>query len=120
MMERFWAKVDRNGPDECWLWKGAKNHAGYGKMRWCGGWELAHRIIFMMVHGPIPEGAFICHHCDTPSCVNPNHLFLGSALENNRDTLAKGRRPRRYRKSRRQKMKELYTKCGKLGIVIHM
>jgi len=53
--------------------------------------QLAHRVSWRLYRGPIPEGLFICHHCDTPPCVNVDHLFLGTALDNRLDCIAKGR-----------------------------
>lgn len=86
---RFWAKTDRSG--ECWLWTGAKNPAGYGSFSMNGTNDMAHRTSWTLTYGPIPEGMFVCHHCDNPPCVRPDHLFLGTALDNMLDKVAKGR-----------------------------
>lgn len=72
--------------DTCWIWNGAL-HRGYGTF----GGKGAHRIAYEEAHGPIPPGFYVCHHCDNPPCVRPDHLFLGTQLDNMRDAVAKGR-----------------------------
>jgi hypothetical protein len=91
--DRFWAKVEVEGPDGCWLWTAATDDWGYGVFGWFDGKnQKAHRIVFAHLHGPIPAGMKVCHTCDTPSCVNPAHLFLGTDKDNQDDALRKGRR----------------------------
>jgi hypothetical protein len=75
----------------CWLWYLATNDAGYGSFRVNGKTVLAHRKFFERTKGPIPNGFHVCHKCDTPQCVNPDHLFLGTASDNMRDMHKKGR-----------------------------
>ena len=77
--------------DTCWLWKGRKSRDGYGKFRIKGKEIRAHRFSYEQEYGVIPKGLFVCHHCDTPNCVRPEHLFLGSAKDNNLDKIIKGR-----------------------------
>lgn len=90
--EAFERCVQR-GPG-CWLWGGYRNEDGYGVVR-VGGrgakLTLAHRLSWTLHCGEIPEGLHVLHSCDTPSCVRPDHLFLGSNLDNIRDRQAKGR-----------------------------
>ena len=94
LAERFWPKVEKS--DFCWNWRAARIASGqYGaiKVKMPGGWrhELAHRVSWHLVNGPIPEGVFVLHHCDNKLCVNPKHLFLGTQKDNIHDMLRKGR-----------------------------
>ena len=89
---RFWDKVEKLGNESgCWLWTASVSNAGYGVFGVNYKMKTAHRISWALVHGPIPEGAFVCHRCDTRDCVNPNHLFLGNSVVNMRDKVSKGR-----------------------------
>lgn len=87
--ERFWSKVEKG--DGCWEWAACKNSTGYGRFRVNGHTEFAHRVSWTLAHGPIPDGLFVCHHCDNPSCVRSDHLFIGSHKDNLRDAVKKGR-----------------------------
>lgn len=97
IMTRFWARVDRRGPSECWPWKGCRRSrtglrqtGTYGGVWLNGRAVLAHRVaLFGTDHGRRPERAL--HTCDNPLCCNPAHLFAGDQLANVRDQLAKGR-----------------------------
>jgi hypothetical protein len=89
--ENFRAQFDQAGVDECWLWTGTVA-SGYGRIRiGARQREQAHRVSWMLVNGPIPQGLFVLHSCDVRRCVNPGHLFLGTQLDNMRDAQEKGR-----------------------------
>ncbi len=96
--ERFWAKVAKLGPNDCWDWRGSENGHGYGHTRTVTNGVVkdvyAHRLSYEIHNGPIPEGMFVCHRCDNPRCVNPSHLFLGTAKDNVHDMICKGRNNR--------------------------
>jgi len=89
---RLWTKT-YHSESGCWIWTGAHDHNGYGRI----GIPpkptnlLAHRVAWMIKNGPIPDGLFVCHHCDTPSCVRVSHLFLATNYENAQDCVAKAR-----------------------------
>lgn len=90
--EWFWSRVDRGLPDSCWLWSGYVRRDGYGQVTHNNRRSGAHRWAFeLATHQMIPAGMMVCHSCDTPLCCNPDHLFLGTALDNQRDSSAKGR-----------------------------
>jgi hypothetical protein len=90
--QRFWAKVDKSG--DCWIWTGTCKELGYGQFHYQGKTRTAHRVAWLLTHGPIPaETPCVLHHCDNPPCVRPEpgHLFLGTLGDNARDMAAKGR-----------------------------
>jgi hypothetical protein len=77
--------------DSCWVWTGPKDTVGYGKF-WDNGkhWK-AHRYLYTLITGEIKDGMFLCHRCDNPLCVRPDHMFVGFPKDNSQDMVAKGR-----------------------------
>lgn len=89
--DNFWSKVDRSGgEDSCWIWL-ASGTRGYGRFMFKGKRYKSHRFAYELTVGSIPEDLFICHHCDNKICVNPKHLYPGTAKDNARDAVLRGR-----------------------------
>jgi hypothetical protein len=86
---RLWSRVVKT--ESCWLWQGRATQFGHGRLRYLGRAWMAHRLVWHLTYGPIPDGMLVCHHCDNPRCVNPDHLFLGTYSDNTQDMLRKGR-----------------------------
>lgn len=86
---RFWSKVEKT--DGCWIWLGYPNRQGYGTIQVDGVRVRAHRFSWSLLNGPIPDGLCVLHTCDNPSCVRPDHLFLGTNLDNIKDRMGKQR-----------------------------
>lgn len=96
LADRFWAKVHRRGPEDCWPWRASVAGWGYGRLRYQrdGVWvtRSAHRVAWELTHGqPPPDHLAVLHRCDNPRCVNPAHLLLGTQQDNLADMRAKGR-----------------------------
>lgn len=92
--ERFWSKVDKRAPDECWPWTGAILPNGYGAQWLAGRSQKAHRVAWILTYGPIADGVLICHTCDNRPCCNPGHLYAGDHKANTRDMLIRSRHNR--------------------------
>ena len=87
--KRFWAKVDKRGKNECWEWLSVTTHDGYGRIWFHEKFMGAHRFSWMIHHDSGPGELCVCHTCDNPICVNPNHLFLGTITDNMQDRISK-------------------------------
>jgi hypothetical protein len=92
VIDKFWSRVTRS--DGCWLWTAAKTSDHYGQMQFNGKVQYAHRISFALTYGEIKHGLFVCHRCDNPTCVRPDHLFLGTHSDNMVDMHIKARAPK--------------------------
>jgi hypothetical protein len=88
--ERFWSLVQKSDGG-CWEWTHSRASNGYGSFKMNYKHRLAHRYAWEITNGAIPAGALVCHRCDNPPCVNPDHLFLGDYSTNQLDAVAKGR-----------------------------
>jgi hypothetical protein len=110
--------------DTCWIWIGAKKRNGYGKFSMQGKkWLIASRASYEIFKGKIAEGMFICHLCDIPSCVNPEHLWAGTHVENTMDMVDKGRQSSKLSPLDVLKIRRLWEQgfsnaslCEKFGI----
>jgi hypothetical protein len=109
--ERFRQKMDVL--DKCWNWTGHLGRGGYGIFWLDGKNKRAHRVIWEHINGPVPDNLQVCHTCDNAKCVNPNHLFLGTALDNQHDSISKGRKAFGERCNRRvfteEEVREILT-----------
>lgn len=103
--ERFWSKVNIV-EKECWEWQASLDYFGYGNFYADGKNCRAHRYSWTIHKGNIPKGLLVCHKCDNPKCINPDHLFLGTHLDNAFDMVEKGR-ALIHRKERLKKLREI-------------
>jgi len=104
----FYARVGLpTTEDGCMEWLGHKNHGGYGQLSVHKKMMASHRLSYLMHNGPIPDGMFVCHKCDNPACLRPDHLWLGTCQDNTNDKVNKNRQARsRGEKSSKAKLKE--------------
>lgn len=90
---RFWASCTKTTLG-CWLWNLRTDDGGYGRVKFCGRHRGAHQVSWELTKGHIPKGLGVLHTCDVRSCINPDHLFLGTVQDNMRDKVAKNRQAR--------------------------
>lgn len=116
----FFEKVDSIHFDYCWIWRGHKNKFGYGifefrfeniRYRY-----LAHRASYELNHGKIQKGLLVCHKCDNPECINPNHLFLGDDNDNTKDKVLKGRQYRKLNWDQVNLIREQYLNNNRINL----
>ena len=88
---RFWKNVDKFNLGGCWNWMGYKDPNGYGKISVDRTAKLAHRVSYELTQGNLDKKLLLCHKCDNPSCVNPDHLFVGTHKDNSQDMIRKNR-----------------------------
>src|SRR5256885_12334914 len=95
LQRRLAERSVRDPKTGCLLWTASRNANGYGHVFWRNAPQLAHRAAWVARHGPIPKGLLVCHRCDVRTCINPDHLFLGTQKDNMADRTAKlGHQPR--------------------------
>lgn len=92
-MDRFWSKVDRKGPDDCWEWRGYCLK-GHGRFLYDGYVQYAHRVSWTLCVGEIPDEKCVLHKCNNKPCVNPSHLYIGDYQDNAIDRSKAGTNPK--------------------------
>jgi hypothetical protein len=118
-VENFWKKVNKT--ESCWIWTGAKNKKGYGSFGVQANKTMsAHRFAWRWAYGEVPDNMQILHRCDNPSCVNPNHLFLGTNLDNvlDRENKGRGNQPRGSANGNARLNETIVIQILKLGDVL--
>ncbi len=92
--ERFYAKIVRQGPDDCWPWTACRDECGYGRIYLQGKARRSHRVAYFLATGHWPGGLCVLHSCDNPACCNPAHLRAGTQADNVWDMVERKRSPR--------------------------
>lgn len=110
-LHRFEKKFTKT--DGCWIWNAATDPKGYGAFRYEGKTQIASRVSYQLYKGNVPSGLHVLHTCDNPSCVNPDHLFLGTNDDNVEDRKSKGRRVGRLKVLDPKQLEELIAMLGK-------
>jgi hypothetical protein len=118
--ERFNKKYKINETTDCWEWQYATNNLGYGFFRNNDKMRLAHRVSYEINNGPIPSGMCVCHLCDNPVCVNPDHLWLGTVKENMHDMIKKGRANKRTKEDGFRLPRTSCEHCNQVDIPINI
>ncbi len=108
-IKRFFSRINKRSPNDCWEWTGHKTKLGYGKISEYSKYYAAHRVSYFLHLGPFNRNLFVCHSCDNRCCVNPSHLFLGTREDNYQDMLIKNRQTKKLTP---QQVKEIRTKYG--------
>ncbi len=124
---RFWRDVRKDGPlvkadlGACWAWVGRVGGNGYGRTCINGKWIPAHRVSYELAYGSIPSGLLVCHKCDNPLCVRPEHFFLGTVADNVQDMWKKGRAKIQGvpRKLNEQKVRDMRRLRRDFGVSTH-
>ena len=118
VLNRFWENIDKGNSDECWLWNKSVDETGYGKLFILNPETMknqgldAHRFSYLIHNGTIPENLCVLHSCDYRRCCNPEHLWLGTKGDNNKDMYAKGRGRdhKEVSEETREKMREAWKR----------
>lgn len=95
--------------DGCWIWIGPRNSNGYGRIHWQGRKQYVHRLVYELAHGPLQKAIEVCHDCDNPACVRPDHLFPGAHKDNMADMVTKGRHPSQTQPETRPRGEQHYA-----------